>query len=153
MTALSKAIKEAAHRGEQIYLQTCTVDSVNESERTIECTPLDEGAQLTGVQLQAVTDERGGLCMFPKVGSYVVVGFFDRHNAAVLLSTEIEKITINVNDTVCIKNEAYSLAQAFRDLLTAIGKLTVTTGVGPSGVPINVTEFQQIQQKLDKLLE
>lgn len=45
------------------------------------------------------------------------------------------------------------LKKTLDDLLTAIQKLTVTTNVGPSGVPINLSEFQQIQQDLSNYLE
>ncbi len=153
MSAIAKAIREAALRGSEIYLKLCTVDSVDENKRTIVCTPADGTAQLTGVSLQSVTGESGGLLVVPKAGSFVTVGFLDKNNAVVLLYSQIEKITLSVADKVSIKNPSYSLADAFKDLISALGKLTVTTGVGPSGTPVNVAEFQQIQQKLNNFLE
>lgn len=45
------------------------------------------------------------------------------------------------------------LKKTLNDLLTAIQKLTVTTGVGPSGPPINVADFVKVQQDLSNYLE
>lgn len=54
---------------------------------------------------------------------------------------------------VTVKKGNFGLKKTLRDLLKAIQKLTVTTNVGPSGVPINSAEFLAIQQELDKYLE
>ena len=45
------------------------------------------------------------------------------------------------------------LKKTLDDLLTAIQKLTVTTGTGPSGPPINMADFTKIQQDLSNYLE
>lgn len=45
------------------------------------------------------------------------------------------------------------LKKTLDDLLTAIQKLTVTTGVGPSGPPVNIADFQKVQQDLSNYLE
>ena len=45
------------------------------------------------------------------------------------------------------------LKKTLDDLLTAIQKLTVTTGVGPSGPPINMADFVKVQQDLSNYLE
>lgn len=45
------------------------------------------------------------------------------------------------------------LKKTLDDLLTAIQKLTVTTGVGPSGPPINIADFVKVQQDLSNYLE
>lgn len=45
------------------------------------------------------------------------------------------------------------LKKTLDDLLTAILALTVTTGVGPSGTPINAADFQKVQQDLSNYLE
>lgn len=38
-----------------------------------------------------------------------------------------------------------------KELIEAIKKLTVSTGTGPSGTPINITEFQAILEKLETM--
>lgn len=45
------------------------------------------------------------------------------------------------------------LKKTLNDLLTAIQRLTVTTGVGPSGPPINIQDFITVQQELSNYLE
>lgn len=45
------------------------------------------------------------------------------------------------------------LKKTLNDLLVAIQKLTVTTGVGPSGPPINIQDFIKVQQELNNYLE
>lgn len=45
------------------------------------------------------------------------------------------------------------LKKTLNDLLTAIQSLTVTTGVGPSGPPINIQDFIKVQQELSNYLE
>lgn len=45
------------------------------------------------------------------------------------------------------------LKKTLDDLLSAIQKLTVTTGVGPSGPPINVADFIKVQTDLSNYLE
>jgi len=73
MSRISQAIKQAAMRGEQLYLKRCTVDSVDRTARTIDCSPVDDGAKLESVDLQALQDKSGGMVAFPKAGSEVVV--------------------------------------------------------------------------------
>lgn len=48
---------------------------------------------------------------------------------------------------------ASGLKKTLDDLLSAIQKLTVTTGVGPSGPPINLADFKKVQQDLSNYLE
>ena len=45
------------------------------------------------------------------------------------------------------------LKKTLNDLLTAILALTVTTGVGPSGPPINAADFTKVQTDLSNYLE
>ena len=45
------------------------------------------------------------------------------------------------------------LKKTLEELIDAITKLTVTTGVGPSGVPVNVADFIKIKQGLNDFVE
>lgn len=47
----------------------------------------------------------------------------------------------------------FSLKKTLTQILDAILQLTVTTGVGPSGTPINVQTFTDIKNSLDNYLE
>jgi hypothetical protein len=142
---LAEAIKEAAQRGEQMYLKVCTVDSVDCQERTITCTPIDGGAQLEGVQLQALTSNSEGLLIVPQVGSVVIIGYLDKNNAGVLQYGVIDKILLNVSDSIIINggenkglvkvkeltNKINALEQRCNDIVTALQGVSIV--LAPSG--------------------
>lgn len=97
---LKDAIQELAKGGDEIYCKICTVDSVDDATRTVDCTPLDEGAPLSGVNLQANQGIDKGIVVFPTVGSSVVVGFMSKATAAVLLCEQVDRIEIAIGDIV-----------------------------------------------------
>lgn len=75
----------------------CTVDAVDIKTRTIDCTPLDESAPLLGVNLNAGQESTVGITLFPRVGSYVLVGLLSDGNAgAVLLTDDVERIEVAI---------------------------------------------------------
>lgn len=92
-------IQLLAQSGEEFYCKVCIVDSVDEKARTVDCTPIDEGAQILAVNLQANQENNTGIIAFPKVGSFVVIGFLNQAAAVVLLYDEIEKIEIAIGNT------------------------------------------------------
>nr|DAL83008.1 MAG TPA: hypothetical protein [Caudoviricetes sp.] len=107
---IQDAIKKLALQGSEMYLCTCTVDNVDENARTVDCTPIDEGAQILGVNLQADQSQEVGVVAFPAVGSDVVVGFISPHVAVVVLTTEITKAVLTVGKTkITVEDNAVSL--------------------------------------------
>lgn len=56
-------------------------------------------------------------------------------------------------DKFTIKNNITDLRAELDALLTAIQALTVTTPVGPSGPPINIADFIQVQNNINQLLK
>lgn len=93
-----------------MYLSVCTVDAVDEEARTIDCTPIDEGAQLLGVNLQANQSEKVGIVSLPAVGSEVVVGFINPAVAVVVLTMEVTKTILTIGDTeITVADNAVSL--------------------------------------------
>lgn len=85
--------------GVEIYCKFCTVDSVDERARTVDCTPLDESAPLVGVNLQANQEGDTGVVCFPAVGSYVIVAFISPAVAAVVLCDKIDKAQLSIGKT------------------------------------------------------
>ena len=65
----------------------CTVETVDAKTRTIDCTPIDESAPLLGVNLNAGQESAVGITLFPRVGSYVLVG---------LLSADVERVEVAI---------------------------------------------------------
>ncbi len=103
MSDLRNIIRQLAQPdGESIAL-VCTVDSVDNKARTIDCTPLNEGAPLLGVNLQANQESGFGVCLFPAVGSFVVVGFVaDGAAGVVLVTDEIESAEIVIGNNTAV---------------------------------------------------
>ena len=98
MSGIAEIIKTIARDGGEFYHKICTVDSVDEDARTVDCTPIDDGAPLIGVNLQANQGNDCGVVLFPAVGSYVLVGFLSPAVAVVLLSDEIDKAEVAIGD-------------------------------------------------------
>lgn len=93
-----------------MYLTVCTVDAVDEEARTIDCTPIDEGAQLLGVNLQANQSEKVGIVALPAVGSEVVVGYINTAVAVAVLTMEVTKTILTIGDTeITVADNAVSL--------------------------------------------
>ena len=102
MSDLVKSIKYMALAGEEIYLKLCRVTAVDDAARTAVCLPVDGGAELTDVRLQASEGKTSGLYTKPAIGSDVVVAYLDRNNACLLLTTDIEEIAIDLTANLTI---------------------------------------------------
>lgn len=92
---IREAIRELARSGQETVAKICKVDRVDKTARTVDCTPIDEGAPLLGVNLQANQGSDFGVVTIPKEGSYVVVGFVAEGSAGVVLLTDdIERVEV-----------------------------------------------------------
>ena len=99
MSDLRNIIRRLAQSDGETAALICSVDSVDKKARTIDCTPINESAPLLGVNLQANQQADYGLCIFPEVGSFVVVGFIaDGAAAVMLLSEKIESAEIVIGN-------------------------------------------------------
>lgn len=154
------------------------VESVDEAART--CTVSAEGVTYEKVLLYAVEKAAlKGFCLIPTVKSTVVVARVAAgSHLYVELFSEVSKVLLTVTDKVAVSvdekgclttcgkstlkltEEGFTLSRdgaglkkTLDSLLDALSKLTVTTGVGPSGVPINAADFAKIKQELTKYLE
>lgn len=151
------AIRQLALSGSEIYLSVCTVDAVDENARTIDCTPIDEGAQLLGVNLQADQSGQTGAVSFPAVGSDVVVGFLSPAVAVVLLTTDVAKVMLKIGDTETVveDNNVFLKTQKGSATLTADNlkldidgttlelKQNLSVWNGGSETTANATELQK----------
>lgn len=105
MSDLRNIIRQLAQPDGETVALVCTVDEVDKAARTIDCTPINEGAPLLGVNLQANQEADYGFCLFPEKGSFVVVGFVADGAAGVVLLTEkIESAEIVIGDTSAFMN-------------------------------------------------
>lgn len=103
MSELRNIIRQLAQPDGETIALVCTVDEVDKTARTIDCTPINEGAPLLGVNLQANQEADYGFCLFPEKGSFVVVGFVADGAAGVVLLTEkIESAEIVIGDSSAV---------------------------------------------------
>lgn len=154
-----------------------SVTEVNEQERT--CSVQVGNVVYGDVRLYGVVKPGlKGFVMFPKIDSMVLVGRIEESNELfVVMFTEVDKIIYTVEDIsitadkkgcdiiakdsnikitpggMTFVRSGSGLKKTLSDLIDAITKLTVTTAVGPSGVPINAADFIKIKQDLNNYLE
>ena len=118
-----------------------TVLTVDRTKGVCDVRPAEAGApDLLDVALRAV-EGAGGFVLWPLVGSFVVVGLVDNdpNHGYVAMVSEVEQFTLST--------ATESAGTLLADLFTALGQLTVTTGTGPSGPPINLPAFQALAQR------
>lgn len=120
------------------------VKSVDKPSLTCEVEPLDGDALVLDVRLSADTAQQGFI-IYPKVGSVVAVVMESEAAGFVGMVSEVDRFTF--------KTENENLKDLLADLLTAIKAITVQTGVGPSGTPINMASFIEIENRLNNFFE
>lgn len=155
-----------------------TISAVNESDRT--CTVKVENVEYEDVRLYGIVKgDLKGFCFIPKIGSQVLMARIGGSNELfVAMFTEVDKVLLTIGDKMkltveaenyCIQAErtiiratpagmtfvrgGSGLKKTLENLIDAITKLTVTTGVGPSGTPINAADFIKVKQDLSNYLE
>lgn len=100
MDNIKEAIRKLAQQDGETVALVCTVDEVDKKARTIDCTPVNEGAPLLGVNLQANQGSDFGLVIYPEKGAFVVVGFMADGAAGLMLATDkIESAEMVIGET------------------------------------------------------
>lgn len=154
------------------------VVSVDEKARI--CSVRVQGIEYGEVMLYAIDQpDMKGLVAIPRVGSTVLVSRIDGSDrlyvsmfsevdkvmgtigdkqavvfGADLLEVKTDKSTLRITSGgLTLTRDASGLKKTLSDLCDALARLTVPTGVGPSGIPINMADFQKIKQDLNNYLE
>ena len=70
----------------------------------------------------------------------------------ILLENTLGTINIQATGKISIENKIGSLGALLDELMQALAQLTVPTGTGPSGPPINAAALTAVQTKLKALL-
>jgi len=91
-----KMVKDAT----PIMCEVCNVDSVNEEARTCTLSPKSGDAKLYNARLSATLESHNGFVLIPKVGSDVMVLYFQRDAAIIVMCTDLDKIIINTAETI-----------------------------------------------------
>lgn len=131
--------------------QTCTIDI--------------DGLEVVDVRLRSVVNNDASyILLTPKNDSFVMVTDLSngrKNDWAVVMYSELEKIEIKIGqmeislsgEKISVKKGSINLFDLLDGLLTQILALTVPTGTGPSGTPVNASEFTQIKTKLGQIME
>ncbi len=129
---------------------------------------VEEDLVLTDVKLKATIGAGDNqLLITPKIGTNVLLmsltGELD--NLTIVKVDEVESVSFKQKDLsvlldgkdnkVSVKNSDTSLLDLFGALKDIIGKITVTTPVGPSGTPLppTITALTKFEQDFKKLLK
>jgi hypothetical protein len=91
--AIRDAIRQLSKSNDEVYSIVCTVDSVDATNRTCDCSPIDGKADLLGVRLMA--ENSTGLFILPKVNSTVIVTMINVFTGYVAMFSEVEEIQLN----------------------------------------------------------
>ena len=103
MANIRDAIRQLAQPDGETVALVCAVDEIDKAKRTVDCTPINEGAPLLGVNLQANQGSDFGVVIYPEKGAFVVVGFVADGAAGVVLATDkIESAEIVIGETSAV---------------------------------------------------
>ena len=155
-----------------------TVMAVDEQRRT--CTVQADGVAYDDVRLHAVADPQGkGFCFVPAVESVVLVSRIggDSNELLVAMFSTVDRVLLTIGERVSAALDAEGvtfsagdttleattdglelsrgtagLLKSLSDLCDAIARLTVSTAVGPSSVPINSADFMAVKNELKQYL-
>ena len=107
----------------EIYSVICTVKSVDEVKRTADVAPINGNAEIFDVRLQSSLNGSNGLCIFPVVGSVVVVTFLNKLTGYVSLFSEVDKITLDTENEITIDGGQNGGLVKVNDLLNKLNNL------------------------------
>lgn len=149
---IKKALKELTKSDEEVYSIVCTVDSVNLTNKTCYCLPIDESrADLLGVRL--IADIKTGLLIIPKVNSVVVVTMIDKSSGYVAMFSEVDSIALNGEANgglVKIDNLILQLNTQLTALKAAISAgfaaIVVDSGTGSAAYNASVASVQNLNK-------
>lgn len=136
------------------------VKSVDEEKRT--CVVADDIVHYEDVLLYSIEKKDKGIFIFPKIDSSVIVSRVAGSSVLyVSIFSVIDKLEIDIEETIykmdaeghVLEKGSSGLKKTLSELCDAIGRLTVTTSMGPSGTPINATEFSTIKSDLNNYLK
>lgn len=97
---MKNEIAEAIKKLAGLALTTFIIGKVESVDgRTCTVNPVDGGAAIENVRLNAYSDGDQGLVITPKVDTFVIVGMISEVDALVLMCYEIESIEIIAGDT------------------------------------------------------
>lgn len=121
MDEIKKMLRQITEdKNAEIYSVVCTVESVDEAKRTADVAPINGNAEIFDVRLQSSLNGSNGACMFPVVGSVVVVTFLNNLTGYVSLFSEIDKMVLDVDNEITIDGGQNGGLVKINDLLNKL---------------------------------
>jgi hypothetical protein len=127
-----------------------------------DCSPVDGAAAINDVRITADFDNENKWVLVPKVGSLVVVSFFNKDLGFVSMVNEVSEVLYKNGDTVFRVDDKFlfasgeeNLLKLMQDLLDAILSEKHMTNSGPtiSLTPESVTKYEGIKTRFNNLLK
>jgi len=161
----------------EIISGTVVSGSVDSDEYTVSVQRCDDSEPIEGVRLSSVTSDPNGVILIPTDDSTVVIGSIDGPGEWGLIKTsDLEKMIVTIGNTKFtitdgtvkaedgsgaemtmtdgkfrIKNGSKDFKTVLDNILQHILALTVPTGTGPSGTPINAADITNDKNDIDSL--
>lgn len=157
---IQQTLQQLLLDGHELYGKVCKVDKVN--GMSCDCSPVDGSAPINDVRITADFDNEDKWVLVPKVGSVVVVSFFNKDIGYVSMVAEISMIYYKNGDTVFRVDDKFlfasgeeNLLKLMQDLLDAILSEKHMTNSGPtiSLTPDSVTKYEGIKTRFNNLLK
>lgn len=163
---ISDALKNPFLEKGSCFIAIVTDNGKDKDTMTVESL---DGVTYYNVRKRAAEDGKKGLLVRPvKDSSVIVARIEDSDQLFVAMYSEIEEVKTTLEDHIIkldkdglsidlstgkfeLKNNQENLKSLITDLVSEIMKITVTTGTGPSGTPINMPQLQKISQRIPKL--
>jgi len=125
---------------------------------------IEAGADRPQARIRSVMDSKDtGMMLIPKKDSYVLVALIDNKPESSFICgySEIDEVYVKIpqsemridKEGFLMKRSSNNLGGLIGELIDAITQITVTTGTGPSGTPINAPSFEAVKQKFSQLLK
>lgn len=94
-SGIRDSIRAIVGTGPITFATLCTVDNINLTDNTCDCSPLDDSADFLGVKLLA--QDSNGFLIVPKDGSVVRVSMIDADTGYLSGFSEIDKVVIYID--------------------------------------------------------
>lgn len=127
--SIADIIRQLAKTGNPLGCIVCKVTAVDKSARTVDVEPVNEEAPILACNLQADQQATVGIVQYPRIGSFVVVGFSsDGAAGMVLLCEDVESVEIVIKDkdtsSIVMTEDGIVMNNGTLDGLIKINELT-----------------------------
>ncbi|TXI13509.1 MAG: hypothetical protein E6Q66_09980 [Pedobacter sp.] len=156
-----QSLQKLIDTGEQPYAKVCMVHRVDKANKCCDVIPVDGSAELFDVPFHP-SEGDAGLCLYPALGSHVLVVFINKHHACICQVSEVELMKLKVDqiefsvdkEGFLLKKENETLKKLVDDLLKAILEIKILTPSGTGTLDItSQPTFKTLQTRFNNLLK